>query len=185
MKKIFILLILSIGLFTGCGIVSRTITPNRIMTTTYDCSRDINVFAPNGYKIYYSFNGGEEIFDGTSNGNKHTIHIHEKYVAQKVISNWSLWTTNDVANVIVQLGYECRRTGYTTMSVIIKDKNGYYYHNEDFNLWGWYSDGSMPYNTIQEFPEVKSFSLSTPENGASSFNSTCIIEYNNKSLEIQ
>lgn len=77
--SLFVKFILFIFFIQGCGIVQRTIYPERYIGLRYECRRNVNIFLPNEYKIYYSINNSNWIYDGTSKGGKHTIELKEKY----------------------------------------------------------------------------------------------------------
>jgi|GEM_PF-5926608 len=185
----FISAVLTLFIISGCGVVSRTIYPERSMVVNYECTRNVNIFSPRDNKIYYSYSKsnypGEYIYDGTSNGDRHTIRIHKNYVASTTKSNWTMWNSNDVQQVAVNLGYEVRKSAYTIMFIRVTKPDGTTYRENSFNLWGWNSDGSFYGNNVQDLPEVSGTKNTINKDDANYAESTLVIDYNDKSIEMK
>ena len=189
MKRLILIIlfvILGIYLFSGCGIVQRTMHPTYYMQINYDCTRNISVFAPKGYKIYYSFNNGAAILDGVSDGYKHTIHIHKNYLAYTSESSWNIWSSDYATQILVNLGYEARKTGYTMISVYAISPGGYPTATQTYNLWGWESNGSFYYgNSVQDIPGVSSVRIETARDDVATKEYVYYFGYDDLSIEIQ
>ncbi len=174
-------------LFVSCGLVQRTMHPSRFFKLHYNLSRDVIIFAPNGYKVYYSFtdNYNDYIFDGSVNSNKHVIAIDEKYLETSNESNWSLLDQDDVSKVWIELGKRIRKKAYTVIHLKVLSPNGELAFYDYFNLWVWNRDGSMSYNNVQDYPEVKSLENIDGASDLSSSSGTIVIKYYPITIEVE
>ena len=166
---------------TSCGIVTRTITPNKIYIVKFNLSRDVHIFAPKGYKIYYSTQGQNNfIFDGVSDGGKHVISFSESHEASAQASNWSTWTTADANKIHQVVSRVCRERAYTTLWLQIVTPDGYVYL-KPYNLWGWYSNGNLQGDSI---PYMKKMNDRFIKNSISEVIEQVDIEYYPISIEL-
>ena len=151
LKKIIHLIILfTIFLLAGCGVVSRTMHPNYNIKFYLNLHRNLVVFGPTGAKVYYSIDSETEEFIGYVNDGKTTANIDAARTGFDEFSSWRTMDSRD--EKLDDLFIKVREASQANISIRLNYSNKDYYTYVEC-IYG-FGCGNT-YKAFSDLPDVK------------------------------